>query len=73
MTTREAHTALVVKMNDYVFDQQWFVTLLPVNTFIAWHPWLKSYNGENQLGRNMVGPVWARVWVDQDLKQSMGF
>jgi peptide/nickel transport system substrate-binding protein len=73
VTTREAHTALVVKMNDYVFDQQWFVTLLPVNTFIAWHPWLKSYNGENQLGRNMVGPVWARVWVDQDLKQSMGF
>ena len=73
VTTREAHTAQVVKMNDYVFDQQWFVTLLPVNTFIAWHPWLKSYNGENQLGRNMVGPVWARVWVDQDLKQSMGF
>ena len=73
VTTREAHTALVVKMNDYVFDQQWFVTLLPVNTFIAWHPWLKSYNGENQLGRGMTGPVWARVWVDQDLKQSMGF
>ena len=73
VTTREAHTAQVVKMNDHVFDQQWFVTLLPVNTFIAWHPWLKSYNGENQLGRGMTGPVWARVWVDQDLKQSMGF
>ena len=72
-STREEHTALVKKMNDYVFDQQWFVTLLPVNTFIAWQPWLKSYNGENQLGRGMGGAVWARVWVDQDLKQSMGF
>lgn len=72
-STREEHTAQVKKMNDYVFDQQWFVTLLPVNTFIAWQPWLKSYNGENQLGRGMGGAVWARVWVDQDLKQSMGF
>ena len=72
-STREEHTALVKKMNDYVFDQQWFVTLHPVNTFIAWQPYLKSYNGEFHLGRANMAAVWARVWVDQDLKQSMGF
>ena len=71
--TREEHTALVKKMNDHVFDQQWFVTLHPVNTFIAWQPYLKSYNGEFHLGRANMAAVWARVWVDQDLKQSMGF
>ena len=72
-STREEHTALVKKMNDHVFDQQWFVTLHPVNTFIAWQPYLKSYNGEFHLGRANMAAVWARVWVDQDLKQSMGF
>ena len=72
-STREEHTALVKKMNDRVFDQQWFVTLHPVNTFIAWQPWLKSYNGEFHLGRSNMSAVWARVWVDQELKQSMGF
>ena len=72
-STREEHTALVKKMNDHIFDQQWFVTLHPVNNFIAWQPWLKSYNGEFHMGRANMAAVWARVWVDQDLKQSMGF
>ena len=40
--------------------------------FIVNQPWLKGYNGEVVLGE-AYGPVVARLWLDLDLKKSMGF
>ena len=40
--------------------------------FIVNQPWLKGYNGEIVLGE-AYGPVVARLWLDLDLKKSMGF
>jgi peptide/nickel transport system substrate-binding protein len=35
-----------------------------------WQPWLKSYHGEVNLGgANAQGPIFARTWVDQNLKK----
>ena len=34
-------------------------------------PWLKGFNGEFMLGNGQYS-VFARVWIDQDLKQAMG-
>ena len=36
-------------------------------------PWVKGYNGEYTLGHTHRGPVVARLWLDLDLKKSMGF
>ena len=36
-------------------------------------PWVKGYSGEWRLGNNAGGPVVARIWLDPDLKKSMGF
>ena len=39
----------------------------------AWWPWVKNYNGELRAGAVRPGPIYARIWIDQDLKKRMGY
>ena len=39
----------------------------------AWWPWVKNYGGELRAGANRPGPIYARIWIDQELKAEMGF
>ena len=39
----------------------------------AWWPWVKNYGGELRAGANRPGPIYARIWIDQKLKEKMGF
>ena len=39
----------------------------------AWWPWVKNYNGELRAGAVRPGPIYARVWIDQELKKELGF
>lgn len=41
--------------------------------FTAWWPWVKNYGGELRAGAVRPGPIYARIWVDQDMKKKMGF
>ena len=58
--TREAH----------MYDNSQFYTAgLPIRKlFTCWQPWLKGYSGEQHLGSQNPGSLWARCWVNQDLK-----
>jgi peptide/nickel transport system substrate-binding protein len=58
--------------NDYAFSQVWCVTLPAPRAYIAWQPWLGGYNGEQSLGGYRHGDVWARIWIDQNMKREMG-
>ena len=41
-------------------------------TYGVWWPWLKNYSGENSIG--WANSNWPQyVWVDQDLRDSMGY
>ena len=40
--------------------------------FTAWWPWVKGYEGELRAGAERPGPIYARIWLDQDLKKKMG-
>ena len=40
--------------------------------YTAWWPWVKNYNGELSVGSLRPGPIYARIWVDQELKKKMG-
>ena len=47
---------------------------LPIQyRYTAWWPWVKNYNGELRAGAVRPGPIYARIWIDQDLKRSMGY
>ena len=36
-------------------------------------PWVKNYFGELETGFVSVGPIGARIWLDQALKKEMGY
>jgi peptide/nickel transport system substrate-binding protein len=40
--------------------------------YTAWWPWVKNYSGELSAGSTRPGPIFARIWIDQDLKKKMG-
>ncbi len=47
---------------------------LPVEYgYSAWWPWVKNYNGELRAGAQRAGPIYARIWIDHEMKKEMGF
>ncbi len=56
-----------------ILDKAPYIWLPTPYIYTAWWPWVKNYNGELRAGAVRPGPIYARVWVDQDLKKKMGF
>ena len=50
-----------------------YVFLPAPHYFSAWWPWVKNYNGELRAGAAKPGPIYARLWIDQELKKKMGY
>jgi peptide/nickel transport system substrate-binding protein len=47
---------------------------LPIRyNYTAWWPWVKNYGGELRAGATRPGPIYARLWIDQELKKKMGY
>lgn len=59
-------------LHDYILEHAWMVQTCSPEFATFWQPWLKNYNGERNAGYYQNW-IWAkRVWIDQDLKKSMG-
>jgi hypothetical protein len=44
-----------------------------VPQYLAAQPWIVGYNGEQELSVQSNGPaIYARLWIDQELKKAMG-
>jgi len=41
--------------------------------YTAWWPWVKNYYGELRVGCHRAAPIYARIWIDQELKKKMGY
>ena len=72
-TTIEEQQKLVIAMDMYAIERHWTVWGPIAPRFEATQPWLKGYNGEFRLGSASRNWVFARLWIDQDLKAAMGF
>ncbi len=68
-TTREDQRKIARAADDYGLQQQWVVVLVgsTVDSFIH-QPYLKGWSGEMY----RTGYQYARFWIDQKLKTSMG-
>ncbi|MFO1159814.1 MAG: ABC transporter substrate-binding protein [Reyranellaceae bacterium] len=55
-----------------ILEQAPYVWLPTPYIFTAWWPWVKNYGGELRAGSVRPGPIYARIWVDQELKKKMG-
>jgi peptide/nickel transport system permease protein len=66
-------TMLLEELQVYWLDQVPYI-VLPVgySYCYAW-PWVKNYYGEIQVGCYMNAPIYARIWIDRELKKEMGY
>jgi peptide/nickel transport system substrate-binding protein len=55
---------------DYKYLRNCYMGIAPVNgyTYTVWQPWMKSYAGQRCLVFLGSGTVYARVWIDQDMR-----
>ncbi|ETR76872.1 peptide ABC transporter substrate-binding protein [Afipia sp. P52-10] len=60
-------------MTTEMLDNAPYVWLPTTYNFTAWWPWVKGYAGELRAGSVRPGPIYARIWIDQDLKKKMGY
>jgi peptide/nickel transport system substrate-binding protein len=56
-----------------ILDKAPYVWLPIPYLYTGWWPWVKNYGGELRVGAVRPGPIYARMWIDQDLKKKMGF
>jgi peptide/nickel transport system substrate-binding protein len=50
-----------------------YIPLYPSVYGFAWWPWIKNYYSEYCVTEAESDPVWARMWLDEDLKDDMGY
>ncbi|MFC1920359.1 ABC transporter substrate-binding protein [Chloroflexota bacterium] len=74
LTDPAANIQLVKEMDVWITEQAfWFNPPLPYS-YIGWWPWVKSYTGEIVVGgRARAYDIGKYLWVDTDLKKSMGY
>ena len=72
-TSIEEQVRLVREADMYMIEKHWFLwgPMAPWNH--AHQPWVKGYNGEFDLGHISCGLIFARLWIDSEMKAAMGF
>jgi peptide/nickel transport system substrate-binding protein len=63
---------LVRELTTEILDEAPYVWLPTPYLNTAWWPWVRNYGGELRAGAVRPGPIYARVWIDHDLKRRMG-
>ena len=64
---------IVKNITRHVLDEAPVLWLPVPYQYTAWWPWVKNYGGELRAGPVRGGPIYARIWIDRDLKKKMGF
>ncbi|MFC1921012.1 ABC transporter substrate-binding protein [Chloroflexota bacterium] len=60
------------ELMEYVLEKAWAIPYPKAPAYRMWWPWLKNYYGEFSLGNWNEGNWATYVWLDQELKKSMG-
>ena len=75
MRTRDeaARVAMTRELTIRLLNEAPSIWLPTVYNYTAWWPWVKNYGGELRAGAVRPGPIYARIWIDEELKREMGF
>jgi len=68
----EKRQGMVKEMTREILDKAPYIWLPTPYIYTAWWPWVKGYNGELRAGAVRPGPIYARMWMDQEMKKKMG-
>jgi peptide/nickel transport system substrate-binding protein len=69
----EKRIGMIREMTREMLDKAPYIWLPTPYIYTAWWPWVKNYGGELRAGAVRPGPIYARIWVDQELKKKMGY
>lgn len=69
----ETRQRMLKLMTREILEKAPYIWLPTPYLYTAWWPWVKNYGGELRAGAVRPGPIYARIWVDQDMKKKMGF
>ena len=61
------------EMTVEIMDQAPYIWLPTPYVYAAWWPLVKNYGGEMSVGSIRPGPIYARIWIDQELKKKLGY
>ena len=64
---------IIKELTREIVDAAPYIWLPTPYQYSAWWPWVKNYGGELRAGAVRPGPIYARIWIDQELKKKMGF
>jgi peptide/nickel transport system substrate-binding protein len=68
----EKRVEMIREMTREIVDKAPYIWLPTPYVYTAWWPWVKNYAGELRAGAVRPGPIYARIWIDQELKKKMG-
>ena len=68
----QEYQAMLKDMTREILDKAPYIWLPTPYIFTAWWPWVKNYGGELRAGAVRPGPIYARIWIDQDMKKKLG-
>ena len=73
-TTIEEQQRLVREADKYYIEKQWQIWGVFLPQFSLLQPWVKGHNHEIVIGSAPPdhAALWARIWIDQELKEAMG-
>ena len=69
----ESYQKYFRKADMYAIKKHWYIWGPDAPHYHVSQPWLKGYNGEYGLGLTNTNSLFARLWVDKELKKEMGF
>jgi peptide/nickel transport system substrate-binding protein len=62
------------EMIPYLLEQCYVIQQAAPDIYRFWWPWVKNYSGEGSIGYYKgYGSFAPYIWIDQDLKESMGY
>ncbi|HEX5678777.1 MAG TPA: ABC transporter substrate-binding protein [Alcanivorax sp.] len=68
----EKRNASIRELNEFIIEEAVPHVWLPTEmVYSAWWPWVKNYHGETRIGAVKPNAIYARIWIDQELKDKI--
>ncbi len=69
--TEQEQMKLVLDCEAYAIPKHWMIVIPRAPSFGFAQPWYHGFNGEGYMGGGEASSLYARYWIDQDLKFKM--
>ncbi|MDP2730416.1 MAG: ABC transporter substrate-binding protein [Dehalococcoidales bacterium] len=61
------------ELNKYAMDHVWGINVIAKPQWFTWPAWLKNYSGERMVSFGVAKDFYRWLWIDQELKRSLGY